>query len=251
MDEQNLNSKEKKNSDEVIEQIVNCSMTNIDVKYKLSLYIILKQCIEEVGLNKEKLIKRLKEMQKFDEIDKLTKKTIINKQFMKQFLAIDEKHRQDILEMVVYNLEKLKAENGIIKVSNNIPIKNKAKDDKKTETKKLKEYKGTDQNIVFNLSPEYSQNNIERANFYANYSDELDICAYIYRFNEHFEYIEDGEEETKRTREYKEEYNNKILKSHINYLDKIVDNFKLLNEKKVENIEKKVFVTKNVLRRIL
>ena len=102
------------NNKKNIENFINYCINDENPKYKLALFLIFKKCAEDTALKKEQFIEKLKTMHKNDEIESLYKISSLNKQYLKQFIILEEESRSVILEKIIKRIELLESNDGFI-----------------------------------------------------------------------------------------------------------------------------------------
>lgn len=217
------------NNKKNIENFINYCINDENPKYKLALFLILKKCAEDTELKKEQLIEKLKTMHKNDEIESLYKISSLNKQYLKQFIILEEESRSVILEKIIKRIELLESNDGFIDFSKDLYDK-----DEKNSTTRMVQTK--DANIVLNMNSEYVTIDRNRLALYAQYNNDLDIEVRTF----HYKTYSGLDEWGKRYKVYKDIYEDKLLKSYINELNHKVLELKQINSILVQDFNGKI-----------
>lgn len=208
----------QKNANKLLENFYNN-------KFKSALHIVMIYCIEDVGLNKQNLIEKVTEMSNLDELKKLSEKSFINKQILKQFLILEDESRIKIFDELIHQLEKYEEKNGEICITENTKI----------QEKKLR-FKTKNKNIVLKLLSGYKEENDDEFDFCAKYGEDLNIKMCSFQYLSHSFLLGD------KDKIYKEEHRNEILEKYVEQISKYNDNLKTLKYHQNQKIKKQEIV---------
>lgn len=109
-----VNQKNKGNEEKNVSKFVEEITQSIDADYRVAVFIILKTVILENFYNKSIILKKLEEMYKQEEIERLKKLSLLNKQILKGFENLDNEQRKTVIYEIIKELE-----NKEFEISNN------------------------------------------------------------------------------------------------------------------------------------
>lgn len=97
-----------------VDFFVNGLLKNYDSKYRLAIYVILMQCINEVGLKKSYIIENIEQYVNEEKLKSLSNMSFSNKTYLKNFISTEEYKRVEIINDIIKLIEKCKEENGLL-----------------------------------------------------------------------------------------------------------------------------------------